>query len=477
MRCLPLLIYLFIYIIIWYNLLYKWSKDMFRIIDTPCGKVKGIIDTDSVKFKGIRYATSERWKYPTLVTSWNGVLEAFSYGPSCYQERAFKDESLTNSFYYNEYRKGLNYTYSEDCLFLNIFTPIDFDENSKYPVIVYIHGGSFRSCSADEKCFMDPIWPTKGVIGVTINYRLGLLGFGCLEGAKEESGYCGNYGLADQITALKWVKNNIASFGGDPNNVTIMGQSAGAMSVQALCFSPESEGLFHKAVMVSGGGINRLMTLQPYTCKMEQFSRLFKETGCKSIQELRKYDVTKLFESYYKLIEENKDMGMIGIPYIDGKYLVDSQYKMLDKLRNIPYLIGSTSEDLMPYILFSMSKKWCLLQDKNNFVPSYLWMFNRELPGDDSKAFHCADMWYWFGTLSSSWRPFQEKDYILMDNMVTYLCEFARNGNPNHSSLPTWEPVSKNNKKAMILGEGNLRMEKVNEFKLFLQMFKRPVVF
>ena len=450
---------------------------MFKIIDTPCGKVKGIIEDDILKFKGIRYATSERWKYPTLVTKWEGVLDALTYGDCCYQERAFKDESIDNSFYYREYREGLKYSYSEDCLYLNVFTPSDFSNDSKLPVIVYIHGGSFRSCSANEKCFMDPIWPKKGVIGVTINYRLGLLGFGCLEGAKEESGYCGNYGLADQITALKWVKNNIASFGGDPYNIIIMGQSAGAMSVQALCFSPESEGLFHKAVMVSGGGINRLTTLQPYTSKIKQFSRLYEETGCKNIEELRNYDVTKLFESYYKLIKENKDMGMIAIPYIDGKYLVSSQYKMLDKLRNIPYLIGTTSEDLMPYILFSMSKKWCLLQNKKNFVPSYLWMFNRALPGDDSKAFHCADMWYWFGTLSSSWRPFEDEDYKLMDNMVTYLCEFARNGNPNSSYLPNWEPVSKKNKKAMILNTQELKMAKVNEFKLFLQMFKRPVGF
>ena len=396
---------------------------MYKTITTPCGQVRGLVEGNITKFKGIRYATAERWKYPTLITKWDGVLEAFSYGASCYQQRAFVDESIANSFYYNEYRKGLKYTYSEDCLFLNVFTPSDFTKESKLPVIVYIHGGSFRSCSADEKCFMDPIWPNKGVVAVTINYRLGLLGFGCFKGAEEESGHTGNYGLADQITALKWVKENIESFGGDSNNVTIMGQSAGAMSVTALCFSPESEGLFHKAVMVSGGGINRLMTLTPSSSKMPLFEKLYKETGCNNIEELRKYDVTKLFEAYYKLIGENKNMGMIGIPYIDGKYLVDTQYKRLNTLRNIPYLIGSTGDDLMPNILFSMSKKWCLLHDKKKFVPSYLWMFDRKLPGDDSGSFHCADMWYWFGTLDNSWRPFTELDYKLMDNMITYLCQ------------------------------------------------------
>ena len=450
---------------------------MYKLVNTPCGQVKGIIEDNIAKFKGIRYAKAERWKYPTLVTKWEGILEAFNYGPSCYQKRAFVDEAIEKPFYYKEYREGLKYTYSEDCLMLNIFTPSDFTEDSNLPVIVYIHGGSFRSCSADEKCFMDPIWPKKGVIGVTINYRLGLLGFGCLKELEEESGHTGNYGLADQIMALRWVKENIASFGGNPNNVTIMGQSAGAMSVTALCFSPESEGLYHKAVMVSGGGNNRLLTLKPASSTFHLFGKLFEETGCTTIEELRNYEVSKLFESYYKILSENKNMGMIAIPYIDGKYLVDNQYRMIDKLRNTPYLIGTTSEDIIPGILFSMSKKWCLIQDKKGYEPSYLWMFDRQLPGDNSGAFHCADMWYWFGTLKNSWRPFEEKDYILMDNMVTYLCEFAKKGNPNNDTLPLWKPVSKKYTKAMILGEGNLRMEKVNELKLFWKLFKRPVGF
>lgn len=450
---------------------------MYKTINTPCGQIRGKNKDNITSYLGIRYAKAERWKYPTLVTKWEGVLDAFNYGASCYQERAFKDEAISNSFYYQEYRKGIKYSYSEDCLFLNVFTPSDSTEKSNLPVIVYIHGGSFRSCSADEKCFLDPIWPKKGVIGVTINYRLGLLGFGCFKGAEEESNHTGNYGLADQITALRWVHENIASFGGDPNNVTIMGQSAGAMSVTALCYSPESEGLFHKAVMISGGGINRLTTLSKSSSKMHLFEKLYQETGCKNIQELRDYDVTKLFESYYKLIKENKNMGMIAIPYIDGKYLVDTQYNLLDKLRNIPYLIGTTSEDIMPYILFSMSKKWCLIHDKKKFVPSYLWMFDRQLPGDKSGAFHCADMWYWFGSLDKSWRPFEEKDYQLMEDMTTYLCEFAKKGNPNNEKLPYWGPLNKKNQKAMILGEGDLRMEKVNETKLFFKMFKRPIGF
>ena len=133
-------------------------------------------------------------------------------------------------FYYNEFRKGEKYTYSEDCLFLNVFAPEKVE--GKLPVIVYIHGGGFTGGCGHEKHFDVPVWPKKGVIGVTLNYRLGPLGFAVLPELKEEAGRTGNYGLYDQYTAIKWVKHNISAFGGDPDNITIMGQSAGAMSVQ-----------------------------------------------------------------------------------------------------------------------------------------------------------------------------------------------------------------------------------------------------
>ena len=125
-----------------------------------------------------------------------------------------------------------------------------------------------------------------------------------------------------------------------------------------------------------------------------------------------------------------------------------------------------------------MSKDWCLLQDKLNHVPSYLWMFSRALPGDDSKSFHCADMWYWFGSLSNSWRPFTKEDYDLMDTMVIYLTNFAKYGNPNSKNKPIWLPINKNQKKAMVLDVNNVEMKKINTFKLLVHMLtKRPVGF
>ena len=237
------------------------------IVNTPCGHVQGCPGrvSGTIAYKGIRYATAGRWEYPKQVTVWEGTYDATRYGHCSYQPRAFYDEEQNKKkyFYYNEFRKGETYTYSEDCLFLNIFTPDTARAGQKLPVILYIHGGGFTGGCGHEKHFDGPTWPTKGVIGVTINYRLGPMGFVTLPELKEEAGITGNYGLYDQVCAMQWVKDNIASFGGDPENITIMGQSAGAMSVQQHVCSPLTKGLFQKAVMSSGGGVSKLMASQP----------------------------------------------------------------------------------------------------------------------------------------------------------------------------------------------------------------------
>lgn len=450
---------------------------MYKIINSSCGPIKGVNDNGILCFKGIRYATAKRWAYPELITKFDEEYNALEYGHCCYQNKAFNDES--GRFYFKEFNEGVKYSFSEDCLFLNIFCKDNLTEDSNLPVIVYIHGGSFINGSSNELEFDYPSWPKEDVIAVTINYRIGLLGFGCFKEAEEESGHTGNYGLADQIAAITWVKNNIKAFGGDPNNITIMGQSAGAMSVQALVYSPKTEGLISKAVMVSGGGNNILMKLAPSSKKFDKFAKLYEATGCKTFEELRNFDVDELHKIYYKIQKEEK-LGLITIPYVDGEILVENQYEAIKRghLKNIPYMIGTTSEDMMSGILYDMASKWCLLQEKHNLQPSYLWMFDRYLPGDDSGSWHAADLWYWFGTFNKCWRPFEEKDHMLKDTMIKYLTNFARNGNPNDDTLPKWEPHTKKNKKAIFFGEGDVRMDKVKRGKLYKFMLtKKPVGF
>lgn len=449
---------------------------MNRIINTPCGQVQGTTCRieNVTAFKGIRYATAGRWEYPTPVTHWEGIYDATEYGSCSYQPRAFynEEENLKKIFYYNEFRKGETYTYSEDCLFLNIFAPKTATEGDKLPVLIYIHGGGFTGGCGHEKHFDVPVWPTKGVIGVTLNYRLGPLGFVCLPQLKEEAGYTGNYGLYDQVTAIQWIKDNIASFGGDPDNLTIMGQSAGAMSVQQHCLSPFSKGLFHKAVMSSGGGVNKVLTATPSERHYAFWEKAMEHAGCKTPEEFRSISPEKLFDAWALTKKELHNPGCF--PCIDGRLVVGAGTELLaaGKQHNIPYMAGSTSEDMMPPILHSMAKKWCTAQERG-----YTWYFDRKLPGDENGAWHSSDLWYWFGTLQNCWRPMEQKDYDLSSQMVDYLCNFAKTGNPNKDyELPRWELSSSKQKKVLCLGEEPTGMTKPSKLKMLHTMLTNKAV-
>ena len=442
-----------------------------NIIKTPCGEIMGTPGRipGTIAYKGIRYATAGRWEYPQQVTAWEGIYDATQYGNCSYQPRAFYNEAENpkKAFYYNEFRKGEVYTYSEDCLFLNIFTPEIIPENTRLPVLIYIHGGGFTGGCGHEKHFDGPIWPTKGVIGVTINYRLGPLGFLCLPELQEEAGFTGNYGLFDQLAAIQWIRDNIAAFGGDPENITIMGQSAGAMSVQQHCLSPLTDGLFQRAVMSSGGGVNKILSAAPAEKHYEFWQTAMKNAGCETLADFRAISPEKLFEVWNRTKKELRTPG--SFPCIDGRLVVGSGVELLKagKQHRIPYMAGSTSEDMMPPILLGMSRKWCALQD----VPSYTWYFDRQLPGDDHGAWHSADLWYWFGTLDNCWRPMEEKDYALSQQMVAYLCNFVRSGNPNQTGeLPTWIASDKGQKRVLRMGEKATCMNKPSTLKMVATM-------
>lgn len=433
------------------------------IVKTPCGDVRGVHSGTSgvIAYKGIRYARARRFEYPEEVTGWDGVYDATEYGACAYQPRSFynEEEMPKKVFYYNEFRRGREYTYSEDCLFLNVFAPEEGGEN--LPVIVYIHGGGFTGGCAHEKHFDVPVWPRKGVIGVTINYRLGPLGFAVLPELKAEAGHTGNYGLYDQLTAIEWVRHNISAFGGNPDNITIMGQSAGAMSVQRHCFSPLSKGKFQRAVLCSGGGINKFLRPNEEEKHYAFWQAVMDEVGAKTLEEFKTVPVEDIFTAWQKLRKKIK--GGLTFPTIDGKMILGKEHKMLrlGEQADVPYMIGSTSHDMFPPLLFSMSKKWCKVQRSD----SYLWFFERNLPGDDHGAWHSADLWYWFGTLDKCWRPFEERDYVLSEEMTDYLTAFAKNGNPNGNGRVTWEMDS-----SLTLGDNPTAMKKPKMLKLWHTM-------
>ena len=441
------------------------------IVNTPCGALRGCPGRvpGTVAYKGIRYATAGRWEYPKQVTGWEGVYDATQYGACSYQPRSFynEEENLKKIFYYNEFRKGERYTYSEDCLFLNVFTPDDAKPGDKLPVLIYIHGGGFTGGCGHEKHFDGPVWPTKGVIGVTLNYRLGIMGFACLEQLKKESGHTGNYGLYDQMTAIQWVKDNIAAFGGDPENMTVMGQSAGAASVQMLCQSPLTEGLFQKAVMSSGCGLGSML-LGNEEKSSAFWSAVMQRCGCETLEQFREYPVDRLFAAYQEAKKEIKGGGGAVFP-ITGDPFAPKEAKP----KEIPYMAGSTSEDMAPPVLQGMTKKWISKREK----PSYTWYFNRQLPGDDNGAWHSSDLWYWFGTLENCWRPMEQKDRDLSEQMVRYLCNFVRTGNPNNSgALPAWVASGKGQNRVLMLGEQKTAMGKPNMLKMIYTMLTNKAV-
>jgi len=448
------------------------------IISTPCGMLKGCAGRveGTAAFKGIRYATAGRWEYPRQVTGWDGVYDATEYGNCSYQPRAFynEEENLKKIFYYHEFRKGETYTYSEDCLFLNVFAPETARQGDQLPVLVYIHGGGFTGGCGHEKHFDGPVWPSKGVIGVTLNYRLGPMGFVCLPELKQEAGFTGNYGLFDQLTALQWVKDNIAAFGGDPQNITVMGQSAGAMSVQQHCLSPMAEGLFHRAVMSSGAGVSPMMAVKGPETKYDFWRAVMEKAGCQNLSQFRDLEPEKLFAAWDDCKKTVKGGQSACSPCLDGRLVVGTGTELLKegKQHRISYMAGSTSEDVMPPMLYAMAKDWCITQPEK----SYGWFFDRRLPGDENGAWHSSDLWYWFGTLDNCWRPMEMKDYDLSQQMVDYLMNFCKFGDPNGAGLTAWLPMGRSQKRVLRLGEAKTHMGKADMLKLLKTMVTNKAV-
>lgn len=456
------------------------SGESSKLIGTPCGAVRGTVSAkgDCIVYKGIRYANAKRFQYPEEVTHWDGIYEADRFGNCSYQPRAFYDEAKVpeKAFYYHEFREGESYTYSEDCLFLNIWAPLEA-ENA--PVLFYIHGGGFKGGCGHEKHFDGAAYCRQGILVVTINYRLGPLGFACMEEWKDEAGHAGNYAMYDQMAALSWVRRNIAAFGGNPDRITLMGQSAGAMSVQQHCLSPLTKGSICGAIMMSGGGVREgfaaaasLKDVEPFWRELDL--RVTEACG----KGLREAEPSVIFEEFNALSKERPDAAMVCGPIVDGAFLPEPAMEIVRNggAHEIPYLMGSTSEDIVPPIVHKMAKGWARLQSDLGRCPSYAFFFDRQLPGDDRGAWHSADLWYEFGTLENSWRPFEAWDRELSDCMVRCFANFIRTGDPNGGGLPQWLPVKKGQNRVMRFGDKTAAMGYVSIAKLNHTMRTKPSV-
>lgn len=433
-----------------------------NIVQTNYGMIQGVKENDCIVFKGIPYAKPPvgdlRFKYPVRPEAWDGIYLADKFPPACMQTVPAEDD-----FYGKEF--GSADKFSEDSLYLNIWTPANSAEDM-LPVAVWLYGGALLSGYSAEKEFDGTEYAKRGVILVTLNYRLGLFGFMCHPWlAEENNGSCGNYGVFDQIAALRWVRENIRSFGGNPENITLFGQSSGSLTSQTLMLSPLTKGLFHKCILQSGAGYDngfcKNRTQEEY---YDIGEKAVEQSGVTSLEELRKLPAERLLEISDELIGYACSLGKgLGYePVIDHHLLVgDSEQNLKEgNYPNIPVMLGSTANDIgtAPDTTVPMEESqlhngcinWCRHQCELGYQPSYVYYFKRKLPGDNSGAFHSSELWYMFGTLERCWRPFTEADRDLSDRMLDYWCNFIRTGDPNGNGLEQWNAWEKEAGNVMI---------------------------
>jgi para-nitrobenzyl esterase len=456
-------------------------------VRTIQGKVHGkAINGGKVKaFLGLPYAAPPvgelRWKAPEPPSKWSGMRDATRFGSHCAQGHVFDDMIFQDS------------GESENCLFLNVYTPTHATVKSRLPVMFWIHGGGYAGGASSEPRHNGDILPTQGVVLVTINYRLGVFGFLATQDlAKEANGVAGNYGLLDMVAALRWVKSNIREFGGNPDNVTIFGESAGSFAVSTLMASPMTRGLFQKAIGESGAAFEGILTYDSLEKRERADGEWVASLGVKSLQQLRSLPTEKILGAV-------KSRGHDGFsPDIDGKMLaepieityaagrqahvpllagwnrdegnffvshgmtVEQWRKMAAKLfkeRSAEFLKlypGNTDEQALrsaidygsdAFIAFG-TWKWIEAHKKTGKSPVYRYHF--ELPALPSKyhpgtfAFHSDDIEYVFGTLDT--RPgeiVRPEDRKLSAQMIGYWTNFAKTGNPNGLGLPLWPKCDK----------------------------------
>ena len=299
----------------------------------------------------------------------------------------------------------------------------------------------------------------KGVVLVTLNYRLGMCGFLAhpFLNAENEGKGSGNYGIFDQLAALKWVKQNIEAFGGNPDNVTVFGQSAGAGSVQALISSPLAKGYIQRAIIQSGGGLGGIISTKSLQDAEEAGKAMWEASGYTTLEQMRACPTDKFQEVMMTYMKTLKTFN--GLPYspcVDGQLLEASVHDVAlqNNELDIPYMIGYTSEDIAPPVMKKAAVDWSLLLEKQGRQPAYVYCFSRDLPGEDMPAaqggfgdmkgaFHSSELWYMFGTLDKCWRPMEKVDYELSERMVSYWTNFAKTGSPNGEGLPVWKPCTK----------------------------------
>lgn len=461
---------------------------------TTQGAVEGVPLDGLMVYKGMPFAapplSNLRWRPPQPVAPWSGVRQANTFAPACMQQGVSMPGEIPP-------------TVSEDCLYLNIWTPAKTSKD-KLPVMVWIHGGGYSNGSAAMPLYWGDRLAKKGIIVITIAYRLGPFGFLAHPQLTQESAQhsSGNYGLLDQIAALRWVQRNIEAFGGDPKKVTIAGQSSGSMSVSLLIASPKARGLFQRAIGESGGVFEPVQLAPHYLLSRAEHDgeTYLVSLGAASIDELRRLPAARLLQG---------DAHRVTHPVIEPEVLPSTPYDAyVNGMQNdVPVLLGvNTSEaralmnpetvkastfatDLeksfgplpppliegYPHATDQQAKQarldlerdlrfgwdmwtWARLQAMKGRSAIYYYHFDQNPPFPANSPYagwgasHFAELWYAFDHLDQAAWPWRDADRHLAHDMSSYWANFVKTGNPNHTGLPYWPTFSAKQGDVLYLG-------------------------
>jgi para-nitrobenzyl esterase len=448
------------------------------------GRVQGIVTNGIASFKGIPFAAppigANRWRSPQPVVPWTGVRAANAFAPACMQDTAFA------------VRLGAPAEATEDCLYLNVWTPAK-TAKERLPVMVWIYGGAFVGGATNWPLYDGARLAQKGVVLVSVAYRVGPFGFLAHPDLSKESGHgSGNYGLEDQIAALKWVRDNIAKFGGDPHRVTIFGESAGGISVSMLAASPQAKGLYQRAISESGGSLTPPHSGPGQGVPTLKFAE---ETGRSFLSELGANDIKAARAlPADKILAATRSVRRGFWPTLDGHVIVGDQYELYKagRFNDTPVLIGTNSDEGAAFTgpkvtpadyekqirgtygdkadlilaanphttdaeahtaaknnfrdsVFAWSTwRWASLQSQHPGAgKAYLYYFDHRTPASPDGSSHASEIGFVFGNLGGGTAPPpSDADKALSELMSNYWVNFAKSGDPNGPALPSWAAFS-----------------------------------
>lgn len=417
------------------------------VLSIEGGKVQGVELENSVVYRGIPYAAPPvgelRWQLPQPVPTWDTVLVADHWSCAAWQAPHDPNDANYGLEFYSQ-----DPPFSEDCLYLNIWTPkgASGDTLRKLPVAMWIHGGAYFAGWGFEPEFDGEAWAQRDVILVTINYRLGVFGFMSHPEltSRSSEGISGNYGIYDQLMALQWVHDNIAQFGGNPDQITIFGQSAGGGSVRCLVSSPMAKPLISKAIIMSAGGLNRVMGVGKTQASEDLLHKeILDAAGIITLDDLLAADWQKLYDAQQAYVAKTGNWHLSN-PLIDGKIITKdfSEATLDNTLADIPYMVGSVANDMAG--LDKGLEDFASVRDSLSEQPTYVYCFDAAPPTDGRPAltgsFHSSELWSVFQTMDRSWRPFTREDIALSDRIVDYWTNFVKYGNPNGPAEGPWKP-------------------------------------